>query len=91
MEEQRDIAVEKREFDDGKVGERFLPIDERKFDNRLFSEGELDTLTVVLQTFSKTSTQQIIKISHEEKGWLDNVGKCGMISYQKYGFELKAL
>lgn len=91
MEEQGDIVVEKKEFDDGKVGEQFLPSENRPFDGRLFSESELDTLNIVAKTFSKTKTQQIITISHEEKGWIDNIASCGKISYQKYGFDLKAL
>ena len=91
MEEQGDIVIEKRAFDDGKVGERFIPVAKRGFNQSLFSEGELDTLAIVVKTFHKTSTQQIIKISHEERGWVDTTDKCGRISYQKYAFELKAL
>jgi transcriptional regulator with XRE-family HTH domain/uncharacterized phage-associated protein len=91
MEEQGDIVVEKIEFDDGKVGEQFFPDARRTFNREVFSESELDALTAVTKAFSKTSTQQIIKISHEEKGWIDNVAIHGRISYRLYGFELKAL
>lgn len=92
IEKQGDVTVEKKEFHDGGTGDQFFAGDGRKFNAGIFSAEELNTLTTVAETFSRISTKEIIRISHEEKAWIENVNaKNHMISYLKYGFDLKAV
>jgi len=52
----------------------------------------VSTLQTVAATFSDSSTQEIVKISHEEKAWIENINSDNhRISYLKYGFDLNAL
>ena len=52
----------------------------------------VSTLQTVAATFSGSSTQEIVKISHEEKAWIENINSDNhRISYLKYGFALNAL
>lgn len=91
MEKQGDIRIETKEFDDGGIGEKFHPSEKRSFSERSFSSDELETLETVANAFGTTTTGQIIKISHEEPAWIENETDRKLISYQKYGFNLKAL
>ena len=61
----------------------------KEFDRSLFSDAELTTLETVINDLSTLSTDKIIKMSHEEIGWQENVDRKRIISYQKYGFKLK--
>jgi len=47
----------------------------------------LTILSQVTNKFAKSSTQEIIKISHQEKAWKDNQSEQGIIDY-RLGFEL---
>jgi len=91
LEKQGAIAIESQEFSDGGIGERFYPGKDRAFDSERFSPGELNTLDLVKREFGNCTTREIIEISHAEPGWIDNVANRGLISYQKYGFDLKGL
>ena len=92
IEKQGDVTVEEKEFHNGGTGEQFFPGNGRTFNAKMFSAEELHTLTIVAETFSRISTREIIRISHEEKAWIENVhAKSQMISYLKYGFDLKAV
>ncbi len=86
------VTIEKTEFHNGGTGEKFLPSEDHKLHETMFSAEELNTLKAVASTFSHVSTQDIVKISHEEKAWIDNINaENHMISYLKYGFVLNAL
>ena len=92
MEKKGDLTISEQKFPDGGTGERFFPAESRSFDAGKFSAKELDTLNTVANAFLKTGTKKIIAISHNENAWIENIhGGNGMISYLRYGFDLKAL
>jgi DNA-binding transcriptional regulator YiaG/uncharacterized phage-associated protein len=78
------------EFDNGIVGEQFKPNPKTNFKTEIFEESEINVLRQVAEQFTKTPTAEIIKISHQEPAWLNNVEGFQSISY-KYAFELKSL
>jgi putative zinc finger/helix-turn-helix YgiT family protein len=77
------------EFDNGNYGEAITA--SREFEEDAFSTSELATLKTVVEKFADCNTKQIVTISHQEKAWLDNEPGHGLISYQKYAFELQAI
>lgn len=60
----------------------------KNFNNSVISEKELHTLEKVIRQFKDMSTGEIVDLSHKEKGWIDQNRIKGLISYQKYGFEI---
>jgi DNA-binding transcriptional regulator YiaG/uncharacterized phage-associated protein len=74
-------------FDDGNIGEQFQPNVSRSFNPKLFNEMELNTLQEIAERFRTTSTNDIIKISHREKAWIENVEEKRIIDY-RYSFDL---
>jgi len=82
-----DVDVYFTTFADGNVGEQFMPNPNRKFNPKLFNEMELRQLEEVAERFKKTSTMEIIEISHREKAWIDNEKGRKIIDY-KYSFDL---
>jgi putative zinc finger/helix-turn-helix YgiT family protein len=85
------IQRQRKEFDNGEWGETFQPNPTRKFNQALFSEYELQTLSSIVDRFATMTATEIKDISHKEKAWKENYeqGKR-MISY-KYSFELVAM
>jgi uncharacterized phage-associated protein len=47
----------------------------------------LSVLDEVAKKFRKTSTNEIIDISHKERGWIMNKDSRGIIDY-KFGFDI---
>ena len=45
----------------------------------------------VIEAFSESRTREIINLSHEEVGWMENNEKRELINYQQYAFQLKGL
>jgi DNA-binding transcriptional regulator YiaG len=82
-----DVDVYFTTFPEGNVGEQFKPNKNRKFNPGLFNELELKTLEEVAERFKKTSTTEIIEISHREKAWIENVEAKKIIDY-RYSFDL---
>lgn len=76
-------------INDNEFYERYRPILE--FDKNLFNKEELISLNNVLDKFIYWKTSDIINLSHEEKGWIENIETKGLISYQDYGFDLKGI
>ena len=74
-------------FADGGVGEQFMANTTNKFSAKLFSERELGVLNRIADHFLDTNTQNIIELSHQEKGWYENEKERKLIDYS-YGFEL---
>jgi len=70
------------------MGEQILPTGEKIFEEELFSLSELKALQDVADTFKKSTVNEMVNKSHEEKGWNDNVNDFKLINYN-YGFELK--
>jgi Predicted transcriptional regulator len=81
------VGIHTVSFDDGGLGEQFLPKAGRPFDNSLFSEDELTVLHAIAERFKDTSTRDIIALSHQEKAWIENQQEHNVIDY-RYGFEL---
>jgi uncharacterized phage-associated protein/DNA-binding transcriptional regulator YiaG len=85
-----DIEIITTEFPDGGTGERFKTSGKMLYIKDAFSESEWCVLKKVANSFKKTSTADIIAISHSEKAWLDNYKNNARISYQ-YAFDLLAV
>ena len=87
MANKGDVDVLQTEFPNGS-GEQFIPNKKRKFNSKLFDSTELEVLNEVAKRFEDTSTQDIIEISHKERGWKENEKERKLISYQEYAFDL---
>jgi|GEM_PF-1449312 len=74
-------------FADGGVGEQFIAKTTKKFSAELFSEREIGMLNRIADHFLDTNTQNIIDLSHQEKGWYENEKERKLIDY-RYSFEL---
>lgn len=59
------------------------------FNSSLFDSSELESMELVKNKLSPLITDQIILMSHEELGWLENKDRKELISYQKYAPLLK--
>ena len=80
MENEGYVQVEHNEYANGSIGTRFLPGDQRLTD-KILSEPELATLQTVFKRFSRVSSKEIIRISHEEIAWEKNMKEHAIISY----------
>ncbi|MGE5457444.1 MAG: type II TA system antitoxin MqsA family protein [Methanococcaceae archaeon] len=66
--------------------DKFIKI--KDFDEGVFNKEELDVLYRTYDTLKVFSTEELKEMSHKETGWInENISK-GLISYQKYGFDL---
>jgi hypothetical protein len=84
---QDDIDITYQEFQNGGIGEFFKPHPNREFNASLFDEGELLTMTTIMDRFRNISTADIINLSHEEAAWSDSFNEKKKISYD-YAFKL---
>ncbi|HRN27493.1 MAG: DUF4065 domain-containing protein [Ignavibacteriaceae bacterium] len=64
------------------------PVPLKKFDKVLFKQSELEVMGEIFKRFNKINTGELIELSHNEKGWIEENKKKGKISYQKYGYDL---
>lgn len=90
MENNGDVDIWRTQFERGE-GEQFKCKKNRKFDNTIFSEEELEVLEKVAKKFKGVSTKKIIEYSHKEKAWKDNEKERKIISYKNYGFMLNKI
>lgn len=74
-------------FPDGGTGEQFKPNQKRQYNPDVFTHKELEVMERVAERFRKTSTNEIIEISHKEKAWIENYPVQKIIDYN-YSFEL---
>jgi uncharacterized phage-associated protein/DNA-binding transcriptional regulator YiaG len=81
------IQISNIEFPNGYDGEAFEGLVE--FEKANFNEIELDVLSKVALKFKDLTSKQIVDLSHEEIGWIENKDNRELISYPKYAFELK--
>jgi uncharacterized phage-associated protein len=58
------------------------------FNKDLFITSELKAMETVAKKFKKATVNEIVKKSHEENAWSDNVDEFNKINYN-YGFDLK--
>ena len=77
------------EFEQG-IGAKFLPHEERSFNGALFTEQELEILELVVTHLGKSTTSEVVELSHEENAWSENVKGYKQIDYS-YGFQLKSI
>ncbi len=76
------------DFENGNVGEQFLPSGQKSFDESLFTASEIQALEYIAEAFKKDTTKEIIEKSHLEAAWKENVDGFNEINY-KYSFDLK--
>ncbi len=62
--------------------DKFIPA--KAFDKNLFSDDEVEIMKWVSDNFKIKSTEELIELSHKEKGWIDNIAGKNSISYQQY-------
>ncbi|MCE5173992.1 MAG: type II toxin-antitoxin system antitoxin SocA domain-containing protein [Bacteroidales bacterium] len=84
------ITVQSTAFPDGGIGEQFLSYPNRTFNSSIFTAAELDVLHLIADRFEKTTTQEIIDLSHRETAWTANEKDHKLIDY-KYAFELNGV
>lgn len=82
-----EIDIYTTQFLNGYTSEQFKSRKDRRFNAELFTENELNTLEIIVGVFKETSTNDIIKLSHLEEAWKNNVKDKSVISYE-YAFEL---
>ena len=61
------------------------------FDEFLFSDTELATITHITKQFSNTPTWHMVELSHKEKAWKELASQKAFISFQQYAFDLKSV
>lgn len=81
------ISIKYVDFGKGHEGEQFIPNLNKKFNDELFNEFELEVLKEVAEKFKGVKTKKLIDLSHKEKAWKTNVEENNLISY-KYAFDL---
>jgi DNA-binding transcriptional regulator YiaG/uncharacterized phage-associated protein len=90
LSKQKIIDIQCTSFNNGGVGEQFMARPERPFNVKLFSNKELEMLETVAVRFKQVSTNEIIELSHKEKGWIENEASHKLIDY-RYSFDLKII
>lgn len=85
IEKDEYVRIKLKPYCSGYVGEQFLP--KKEFNEELFSQEEMNTLALICKKFQKFSTTELVKMSHEEQGWIDNEKDKSIIDY-KYAIEL---
>lgn len=89
LENEQIISSEWIRLPNGSAREVFKADD--KMDAGLFSSDELKTIHAVIDRFHKTSTWDIVDLSHKEKAWKELEAGKELISYQEYAFNLTTL
>lgn len=79
------ISIDEQYFGNGAYGDEITA--DIMFDKALFSRDELKVLEFVAKRYGKLSTDDIVKLSHDETGWYDNAEQKALINY-RYAFEL---
>lgn len=80
------LAVDYCTFPDGGIGEKYTAL--RKPNPTLFSDKEKEMLSRVNQKFDTTKTQEIIRLSHQEKAWIENSANTSQPIDYFYAFDL---
>lgn len=62
-------------------GEKILPMKDVVFKRDLFNNNEIEILNTIVNKFSKVTSKEIVKMSHQEKAWIDNYKKHPFINY----------
>jgi len=81
------IKINYTPFTNGGLGEQFFAL--KKFNAGLFQEEELSVLNDIFNRFNKTTTSDIIDISHKEEAWIKNHSESNKDISYLYAFDLK--
>lgn len=76
-------------FDNGGTGELYRP-GSQPFKKGIFTPDELQTMNQVVERFRKTSTKEIIELSHQEKAWKERIEGRRRVEYF-FGFDLAGI
>lgn len=87
MADQQLIELKGEDFGNGIIGEKFSLTEYKSFNSELFSEFELKILNIIANIFKGMNASQIMKVSHEEKAWIENEKEKSLINYN-YSFDL---
>lgn len=82
------INVEYVPFKNGNVGEKYTANPTNAFDEKLFTQAELETLQSVVENFKDKTTTDIVALNHKEKAWIENQEKRQLVDYE-YGFGIE--
>lgn len=86
-----DVIINHIEFQDGNIGEQFILNPKRKFEADVLTGDEYNTVKEVAKKFQKTSTNNMILISHKEKAWKENFESGRQLIKYDYSFDLTGL
>lgn len=78
--EKKKVALEMVDFGEY-YGELYKATNEMVFDEELFTNSELKTLSEIANYFKGDSVKTIVNKSHEEKAWIENVADYGILNY----------
>lgn len=81
------IYMNVEDYGNGYWGKCFYKCKERDFNSELFSEEELESLNYIVAKFKGFTATNIMKVSHEEKAWIENEKDKDLIDYN-YSFDL---
>lgn len=63
----------------------------KQFDLSVFNEEELQTIKQIIEKFRDSTSWELVELSHKERAWIELNKSAGIISYQQYGFDIKAI
>jgi putative zinc finger/helix-turn-helix YgiT family protein len=86
LQNKNQLEIEYVAFKNGGTGEKIKKA-EYEFNPDKFTNAELEILENLAQKFEQTGSKEIIKLSHQEKGWKENQANKSIIDYE-YGFDL---
>lgn len=86
LESEQIIVSEWIRLSNGSAREVFKTYND--FETKFFSPDELKTINTVINHFNKTSTWDMVDLSHKEKAWKELEAGKQLISYQDYAFDL---
>jgi len=89
LENEQIISAKFLRMPNGAAREVF--VSNSSFDESLFSDTELATLTHITRQFSNTPSWHMVELSHKEKAWKELASQNAYISYQQYAFDLKSV
>ena len=68
-------------FPNGGTGEQFKIKSGKEFNKELFTPQEMEVLNMIADRFKNTTTDEMIKLSHQEKAWTENQANKSLIDY----------
>jgi len=84
------IDIHYEEMEDGKLREELHPRTSRSEQEGIFSERELQCLSLVADSFARLPPSRIVEVSHRELAWTENQKERQLIPYH-YAVDLIAV